>query len=93
MSTKRFRVLGRVQGVGFRYFVWREAESLGVNGWVRNMVDGSVEVLATGSIAELESLRQLLEEGPRSSHVTSVSVKDELVEQVSEHFEIRRDGV
>ena len=92
MVTKRYCVMGRVQGVGFRYFVWREAEAIGVNGWVRNRTDGSVEVLAAGSREDQDSLRNRLEEGPRSSRVTSVSVTDEPQEQVPEGFEIRRDG-
>ena len=78
--------------MGFRYFVWREAKALGVNGWVRNMADGSVEVLAAGATDVLESLRKRLEEGPRSSRVASVSVKDESHERAPENFEIRRDG-
>ena len=85
--------MGRVQGVGFRYFVWREAGVLGLNGWVRNRSDGSVEVLAAGQREALESLGHRLEEGPRSSRVTSVSVIDESLEQVLEGLEIRRDGV
>ena len=93
MVTKRYRVMGRVQGVGFRYFVLREAETLGVAGWVRNRADGSVEVLAAGSNEALESLRHRLDEGPRSSRVTSVSAMDEALEQVPDAFEIRRDGV
>jgi acylphosphatase len=92
MATKRYRVRGRVQGVGFRYFVWREAEALAVDGWVRNMVDGSVEVLADGSRQKLEELERRLEEGPRSSRVASVSTVDEARERVPEGFEIRRDG-
>jgi acylphosphatase len=92
MAVKRFRVMGRVQGVGFRYFVWREAESLGVDGWVRNMADGSVEVLANGPTQKLEELERRLEEGPRFSRVTSVSAADESEEQVRDGFEIRRDG-
>ena len=77
MAMKRYRVSGRVQGVGFRYFVWREAASLGLTGWVRNMADGSVESLAAGAPQTLERFKQRLEEGPRSSSVTTVSVANE----------------
>ena len=85
--------MGRVQGVGFRYFVWREAEALGVDGWVRNRGDGTVEALARGTNEDLDRLQDRLEEGPRLSRVISVSVTDEPDEDVAQGFEIRRDGV
>ena len=85
--------MGRVQGVGFRYFVWREAETLGVDGWVRNRADGTVEALARGTKEELDRLKECIQEGPRWSRVTSVSVTDEPDEDVPQGFEIRRDGV
>ena len=93
MQVKRYRVTGRVQGVGFRYFVWREAERLGIDGWVRNCVDGSVEALAHGSADELERFERCLEEGPRFSRVTSVEVADEADDEVAPGFAIRRDRV
>ena len=93
MSTKKYRVMGRVQGVGFRYFVWREAEALGVDGWVRNRADGTVEALARGTNDELDRLLDRLQEGPRWSRVMSVSVTDESDEDVAQGFEIRRDKV
>ena len=93
MSTKKYRVMGRVQGVGFRYFVWREAEELGVDGWVRNRADGTVEALARGTIDTLDRLKARLEEGPRWSRVMSVSVTDEPDEDVPRGFEIRTDKV
>lgn len=83
--------MGRVQGVGFRYFVWSEAETLGVDGWVRNRADGTVEVLARGTIEELDRLKDRIQEGPRWSRVTSVLVADDAEENVAEGFEIRRD--
>ncbi|MCW8983953.1 MAG: acylphosphatase [Thermoanaerobaculales bacterium] len=91
MSVKRFRIMGRVQGVGFRYFVWREAETLGVDGWVRNRADGTVEALARGTSEELDRFQDRLQEGPRWSRVMSVSVTDEADEDVARGFEIRRD--
>jgi acylphosphatase len=83
--------MGRVQGVGFRYFVWREAEALGVDGWVRNRADGTVEVLARGTNEELDRLRDRIQEGPRMSRVTSISVIDEGDQDVPQGFQIRRD--
>lgn len=93
MSARRFRVMGRVQGVGFRYFVWREAEILGLDGWVRNRADGTVEALARGSTHDLDRFQNRLEEGPRWSRVTSVAVTEEPDEEVPDGFEIRRDKV
>ncbi len=71
-QTRRFVVRGRVQGVGFRWFVEREAHILGIAGWVRNNSDGSVEVLATGTRDQLAGLRSRLREGPRAARVDDV---------------------
>jgi acylphosphatase len=68
----RFVVRGRVQGVGFRWFVEREAHVLGISGWVRNNSDGSVEVLAQGSREQLLGLRSRLRQGPRAARVDDV---------------------
>ena len=71
-QARRFLVRGRVQGVGFRWFVEREAHNLGVAGWVRNNADGSVEVLAMGSSEQLLGLRSRLRSGPRAARVDDV---------------------
>jgi acylphosphatase len=68
-QTRRFVVRGRVQGVGFRWFVEREAQLLGVVGWVRNNYDGSVEVLASGTREQITELRRRLRQGPRAARV------------------------
>lgn len=72
----RFVVRGRVQGVGFRWFVEREAVLLGIAGWVRNNHDGSVEVLAQGTRDQLAGLHSRLREGPRAARVDTVEVSD-----------------
>src|ERR1700716_3429675 len=72
VEARRFVVRGRVQGVGFRWFVEREAHVLGVSGWVRNNADGSVEVLAQGSRDQLLGLRSRLRQGPRAARVDDV---------------------
>jgi|SRR6202171_4974686 len=72
----RFVVRGRVQGVGFRWFVEREAHVLGVSGWVRNNADGSVEVLAQGTRDQLLGLRSRLRQGPRAARVDDVEESD-----------------
>ncbi len=68
-------VRGDVQGVGFRYFVQRKAQQLGVTGWVRNNDDGTVEVVAEGGREELEQLKRALEDGPRLARVHRVDTK------------------
>jgi acylphosphatase len=72
LHCRRYVVRGRVQGVGFRFFVEREAHMLGVAGWVRNNYDGTVEVLAMGSREQLTGLRSRLREGPRAARVDAV---------------------
>ena len=74
--ARRFIVRGRVQGVGFRWFVEREAHVLGIAGWVRNNPDSSVEVLAQGSKEQLAGLRSRLREGPRAARVDDVEEFD-----------------
>lgn len=69
-------VRGRVQGVGFRWFVEHEAKTLGISGWVRNNSDGSVEVLASGTAEQLSGLRSRLQQGPRASRVDNVEEAD-----------------
>src|SRR4029077_17252431 len=72
IQARRYLVRGRVQGVGFRWFVEREAHILGVAGWVRNNADGSVEVLAIGSSEQLSGLSSRLRSGPRAARVDDV---------------------
>src|SRR5437764_13019956 len=72
VEARRFIVRGRVQGVGFRWFVEREAHTLGIAGWVRNNLDGSVEVLAMGTREQLAGLRSRLQQGPRAARVDNV---------------------
>ncbi len=67
-------VRGRVQGVGFRYFVIEKALSMGLRGYARNTDDGSVEVLAQGPRPTLENLLTLLRRGPGAAHVHDVDV-------------------
>ena len=73
-ETRRYVVSGRVQGVGFRWFVEREAATLGITGWVRNRDDGRVEVMATGTREQLSALDARLRQGPRAARVDDVAV-------------------
>ncbi len=74
--TRRFLVRGRVQGVGFRWFVARNARKLGLTGHARNLHDGSVEVVASGAADELDRLATSLAAGPPGAVVTAVDVED-----------------
>jgi acylphosphatase len=76
-----FLIQGRVQGVGFRWFVHREASELQLRGWVRNTEDGAVEVVATGQPDDLNDLRKSLRAGPRGSRV------DRLIEHTLDEAE------
>lgn len=67
-----FHIQGRVQGVGFRWFVQREASEIGLRGWVRNTEAGDVEVVAAGDAEDLAELRASLKRGPRGSRVDRV---------------------
>ena len=67
-----FLIRGRVQGVGFRWFVHREASELGLRGWVRNTEDGAVEVVAAGDPEDLHDLRTELKKGSRGSRVDTI---------------------
>lgn len=68
-------VYGDVQGVGFRYFVQRKAQQLGLSGWVRNNDDGTVELVAEGTRRQLEDLKRIVEEGPRLARVDRVETR------------------
>jgi acylphosphatase len=70
--VRYYLVRGRVQGVGFRWFVHREAAALGLKGWVRNTDDGKVEVVASGDAEALAELRLALRRGSRGSRVDAV---------------------
>jgi acylphosphatase len=76
IEARRFVVRGRVQGVGFRWFVEREAHMLKIAGWVRNNADGTVEVLAQGTRDQLTGLHSRLRQGPRAARVDGVEVTD-----------------
>ncbi|OOF69754.1 acylphosphatase [Rodentibacter caecimuris] len=73
---KKFIIYGRVQGVGFRFFTYREALKLGIRGTVKNCLDGSVEVIAEGSEVQLDAFYQWLKIGPRSAKVEKVIIRD-----------------
>ncbi len=76
MPAAGFLVRGRVQGVGFRWFVWREADRLGLRGIARNLPDGSVEVMAEGLENALEEFERALNRGPATARVEHVEKRE-----------------
>lgn len=91
MASQYFSIYGRVQGVGFRYFTWKQANKMGITGWVKNLSDGSVAVLAQGAPSDLAQFKQWLTQGPASARV------DRILEQEGEsstytEFSILPDG-
>jgi acylphosphatase len=77
MARVGYRIFGRVQGVGFRWFVSQQARRLGITrGMARNLGDGSVEVFAEGERAQLDALELDLKRGPRSAFVERVEKFD-----------------
>ncbi|MCB0361123.1 MAG: acylphosphatase [Bdellovibrionales bacterium] len=89
---RHFLVEGRVQGVGFRAFVRREAKKLKLVGWVRNLKDGQVEILAQGSEESLALLEIKLKEGPEGSRVENVLVNSVTCVELELDFIIELDG-
>lgn len=73
MKTLRLVITGRVQGVGFRHFTRDAAARLGLDGWVRNRADGSVEALARGDDAALDAFRAALRRGPPAARVDGIA--------------------
>ena len=92
MADARVRLLvrGRVQGVGFRYAAREEAKECGVAGWVRNLADGSVEIVAQGASGAVERMTVWASHGPRHAGVTRVDVDRETPDPALSGFEIRR---
>jgi len=81
-QAKRWFISGRVQGVGFRYFVQKRAAELGVAGWARNLDDGRVEVYAVGPPKKLSDLAAALHAGPAMSDVRMVEERDDSVQRL-----------
>ena len=87
-SARRWFISGRVQGVGFRYFVRLQAQGLGLAGWTRNLSDGRVEVYAMGNAGALDDLAAALHKGPQLSDVRGVEQLEATPERLSD-FEVR----
>ena len=82
-------IRGRVQGVGFRYYAKAKARELDLTGWVRNLPDGAVEVMAKGPVSALERFMHCLEEGPIGGSVEKADFQWFQESQELNGFEIR----
>ena len=87
--AKKYIITGRVQGVGFRYFVARLAREFHFAGWVRNLPDGGVEAFVTGPAAKLKLLEGELRIGPPRAEVRSVNAEEAPLDAKIEGFHIR----
>ena len=88
VKAVRVRVSGTVQGVGFRYFTRSVAAALGIDGYVRNLSDGSVEAVAEGESDRVDMFVEKVSKGPPASRVSGVRVS-EIAPSGREGFEIR----
>lgn len=89
MKAVHIIVHGIVQGVGFRYFVWRRARAYGIHGWVRNRPDGTVEILAQGEEGMLNEFIKDVKIGPPAAHITRVDIQESSPDFSLNDFEIR----
>jgi acylphosphatase len=83
MQARRYFVRGRVQGVGYRWFVEKHANAIGVKGYTRNLDDGRVEVYAIGTEDQLQTLNGYLWKGPTMAEVRGVDEEEVAVEKIS----------
>ena len=91
MQNKSIHILisGRVQGVGFRYFVLRKAEELQIKGWVKNTPDGKVEIEAEGGEEQLSTFIDWMKIGPQRAVVSIISVEEFLPQRNFSTFQVR----
>lgn len=75
LVARRYRISGRVQGVGFRYFTHAAAERENIHGWVRNLPDGCVEAAAEGEAEAMDRFERALRHGPPGARVEHVEIE------------------
>ncbi len=85
---KHIVITGKVQGVGFRYWLYKAAVRNNINGWVKNKISGEVEALLIGNNVEIDNLIKLCEKGPPSSKVTKIKVQNYQKEFLKKSFDI-----
>ncbi len=88
MKRAHIFIEGRVQGVGFRHFTRTNAQKEGVNGWVKNLPDGRVEAIFEGSEDQVQTMIDLVKEGPRASRVSNVDVEWETPKDEFDYFQV-----
>ncbi len=91
--TKHYLISGRVQGVGFRMFVHRQAIQLKLKGWVRNLNDGRVETVAQGPLELVKKFEDLIKTGPPHARVESLQVEEKVKGPLLADFAVRENGV
>lgn len=91
MKRLHLKIYGDVQGVSFRYFTKKNAQSLGITGFVRNLPDGTVEVVAEGDRETLEEILDRCEEGPTFAHVQRIDSDWEETTGEFKDFRIERN--
>ena len=89
---KHIVITGKVQGVGFRYWLHKAAVRNNINGWVKNKISGDVEALLIGDEVEIDYLIKLCEKGPPSSKVTKIKVQNYQKEFLKKSFDIINNG-
>jgi acylphosphatase len=89
MICRYYYVSGRVQGVYFRGSTQRQAQSLGITGWVRNLSDGRVEVFACGDAVSIDRLENWLRIGPQWANVANIEISNEKPTVTPSSFEVR----
>jgi acylphosphatase len=89
MIQYEINITGRVQGVGFRYFVHQKANEMGITGWVKNSVEGGVIIVAQGIEPELKTFIDYLYIGPTRSRVDRITVNKMQVLTVFDNFSVK----
>ena len=89
---KHIIISGKVQGVGFRYWLYKAAIQRKIDGWVKNKISGEVEALLVGNDVDINNLIELCKKGPPSSEVTKVKVQSYQKEYLKKSFDIINNG-
>ena len=90
---KHIVITGKVQGVGFRYWLYQAAKQRNIDGWVRNKISGEVEALLIGDDVKINNLIRLCEKGPPSSKVTKIKVQNYQKEFLKKSFDIINNDI